>query len=124
MDDQSEFPLNDPRGRRPITGEPTKQQAALIIAAVKFHQENPTVYYLLVGACFDIIRHREHYGISPLWEQLRHWTRIQTTDPIFKLRNEYRAFYSRLLMYRFPEFDGLFVIKESAFDFVDFELIP
>lgn len=126
MTDQYEFPINDPRKPRKfrVVGDPTERDLEMCDEALRFHIENPMVYYLLVGACKEIIREKDKYGISPLWENIRHWSRIKTTGVMFKLSNNHRPFYARLLMHRFPEFDGLFVIKPSAFDYMNYDDVP
>lgn len=64
----------------------------------KFHKENPQVYKeLLVLTRQAHDRGRKKIGIGMLFEVLR-WNRfIQTNDPDFKLNNNYRSRYARLI---------------------------
>lgn len=76
---------------------------------LEFNEENPTVYTQLRDLALKMRRSgRKHYGIGSLYEVLR-WDRaISTTDPDFKLSNNHRAHYSRLLMKRESELAGFF----------------
>jgi len=78
----------------------------------RFHQRHPEVYDELRSMCFRArARGRTRLGIGMLFEVLR-WNRIieglpdETED--FKLNNNYRSRYARLLMEREPELAGFF----------------
>lgn len=66
-----------------------------------FHTANPWVYRALVELARDLVRrgHR-HIGIGMLFEVLRWQWWIGTTDDAsdFKLNNNYRSRYARLIM--------------------------
>lgn len=65
----------------------------------KFHRENPDVYLELVKISRQLKdRGRNHYGIGALFEVIRFHRAIRTNDPVFKLNNNYRALYARLIM--------------------------
>jgi hypothetical protein len=84
----------------------------------KFHGENPGVYYELRKLAIDLHgRGRERYGIAGLFEVLR-WQRAMTIvgDEAFKLNNNYRAFYARMLMHNDPALAGFFATRESEAD--------
>lgn len=81
-----------------------------------FHRENLQVYDKLVELAF-ILKDRGHrkIGIAMLFEQLRWLYAMETTDMGgFKLNNNYRAFYARMLMERNPALNGFFEIREQA----------
>jgi hypothetical protein len=81
-----------------------------------FHSENLQVYDKLVELAF-ILKDRGHrkIGIAMLFEQLRWLYAMKTTDMGgFKLNNNYRAFYARMLMERNPALSGFFEIREQA----------
>jgi len=81
-----------------------------------FHSENLQVYDKLVELAF-ILKDRGHrkIGIAMLFEQLRWLYAMETTDMGgFKLNNNYRAFYARMLMERNPALNGFFEIREQA----------
>lgn len=79
----------------------------------KFHGENPDVYEALKELAFDAHEAgRTRIGIGMLFEVLR-WNRmIQRRQESFKLNNNFRAYYARLLMKQNPELDGLFETRE------------
>lgn len=70
-------------------------------AFLNFHQANPWVYRALVQLARDMVRRgRRRIGIGMLFEVLRwQWT-LGTVDPAsdFKLNNNYRSRYARLIM--------------------------
>jgi len=81
-----------------------------------FHSENLQVYDKLVELAF-ILKDRGHrkIGIAMLFEQLRWLYAMETTDMGgFKLNNNYRAFYARMLMERNPALNGFFEIREQT----------
>ncbi|MCE5247924.1 hypothetical protein LLG88_13505 [bacterium] len=83
-----------------------------------FHEANPHVYRKLAElAVAAKATGRGHFGIGALFERLRWWSRFETdgTDP-FKLNNNYRAFYARLLMRDYPELAGFFETRSSVAD--------
>jgi hypothetical protein len=80
-----------------------------------FHAANPWVYDALVRLARDLSRRGRHVmGIGMLFEVLRwHWYRT-TDDPHseFKLNNNYRSRYARLIMRRERDLDGIFNLRE------------
>lgn len=76
-----------------------------------FHAANPWVYTALVRLARDLHNSgRRKVGIGMLFEVLRwQWTRA-TTDQAsdFKLNNNYRSRYARLIMRQEPDLDGVF----------------
>ncbi len=80
-----------------------------------FHARNPIVYEELCKIAFGLLdRGRSRYGISGLFEVLR-WKRAMFTvaDPDFKLNNNFRAFYARLLMASEPRLAGFFEVRKQ-----------
>jgi hypothetical protein len=85
-----------------------------------FHYANPWVLDRLADLARTLLRRGWHkIGIGLLTEQLR-WTWATTTeDPNseWKLNNDYRAFYVRLLEHTWPdEFAGVFEKRRSHAD--------
>lgn len=79
----------------------------------KFDTENPKVYSALVDMTRQMYdRGHKKIGMSMLYEVLRWRTMIKTTDPDFKLNNNYQSRYARKIMAEFPEFDGMFETRE------------
>jgi hypothetical protein len=80
----------------------------------EFHAANPKVYEKLRELSLDL-RRRGHQraGIGMLWEVMRWQTIIETSsDDGFKLNNNLRSRYARMLMDNEPELDGFFEIRE------------
>ncbi len=77
-----------------------------------FHRTNPHVYEMLKMLALKTKRSgREQYGMAGLFEVLR-WTHtIETHGDEFKLNNNYRALYARLLMKNEPELKGFFKLR-------------
>jgi hypothetical protein len=81
-----------------------------------FHRDNPHVYVKLRELARTVARTRRRIGIAALFERLRWWAAFETVDvPPFKLNNDYRAYYARLLMQE-PELAGLFATRASRAD--------
>lgn len=76
-----------------------------------FHTANPWVYDALVRLARDLVAAgRERVGIGMLFEVLRWQWALGTADPTseFKLNNNYRSRYARLIMSRETDLDGVF----------------
>jgi hypothetical protein len=82
----------------------------------QFHAANPHVYDALRRLALDAARRGRRFGIGMLFEVLRYEYGIRTSDQSseFKLNNNYRSFYSRLLMEREPELDGYFETRTQT----------
>jgi|10_taG_2_1085330.scaffolds.fasta_scaffold121132_1 hypothetical protein len=80
-----------------------------------FHAANPHVYEAIRLLALRTKRAgRSQYGMAGLFEVLR-WTHtIETHGDDFKLNNNYRALYARLLMKNEPELDGFFKLRERT----------
>ena len=80
----------------------------------KFHAENPHVFDALAEMALGMVHKGiTRYSIAGLYEVLRYRHTLDTRDEEagYKLCNNYRALYSRLLMDRYPELAGFFAIK-------------
>jgi hypothetical protein len=80
-----------------------------------FHRKNPHVYRVLVDKAREWVRRtgKERVGISMLYEGARWEIAMQTSDENYKLSNDHRAFYARLIMAQEPDLRNMFVIKKS-----------
>ena len=80
-----------------------------------FHDANPWVYDALVGLARDLVnRGRRRIGIGMLYEVLRWQYYRATTDEAsdFKLSNDYRSRYARLIMDNESDLAGVFELRE------------
>lgn len=83
----------------------------------EFHAINPQVLQRLRAAALRLKGVGwAHYGVKALFEGLRFHSALQTTDPVFKLNNNYTAFYARLLMDQEPVLAGFFETRRAAAD--------
>lgn len=79
----------------------------------EFHRDNPEVFAQLVKLSLDLKkRGRARYGIGGLFEVVR-WHRAMSTRAYdgFKLNNNHRAYYARMIMEKLPELDGFFELR-------------
>jgi hypothetical protein len=83
-----------------------------------FHAKYPQVYTLFhkyAAEAKDAGRTR--FGIGMIAERVRWYMSVETTgtaDEDFKINNNLRSCYARLLMIRVPEFEGLFELRSST----------
>lgn len=84
----------------------------------RFHTANPRVYEVLVRLAREWVGRtgRHKLGIATLYERTRWEIALATSDPDFKLNNNFRAYYARLIMLREPDLDGLFDLRASEAD--------
>ena len=86
-------------------------------AFLRFHSENPHIARLLAAKALKLRECGERrWGIGALFESLRYDLAVQTRGAAFKLNNNHRAFYVRLLEDRHPELQGFFSKRRSAAD--------
>lgn len=78
----------------------------------RFDASNPHVWALFVRFTLEVVRagHR-HYGAAAIFERIRWHMEIETSDPEFKLNNDYRAYYARKFMRQHPEHEGFFRVR-------------
>jgi len=79
-----------------------------------FHGANSHVYIELVRMARQLRENGQvAFGIGCLWEVLRWRAAMETDDPStdFKLNNNYRSRYARLIMAQEPDLDGFFSIR-------------
>ncbi len=86
----------------------------MALAFVTFDAKNPAVYRELRALALLLLdRGNRRYGIGGLFEVLRWQRAMKTTDADFKLNNNYRAFYARLLMRSEPRLAGFFEVRKQ-----------
>lgn len=89
-------------------------------AWLEFHQQNPEVLAELASLVDQLLaRGHQRYGIGSLFEVVRWHRALETTDEEFKLNNNHRALYARLLMARYPRLEGFFEIRRRNGDLPD-----
>ena len=79
-----------------------------------FHAKNPQVLERLVErARFLKRRGRQRIAVAEIWE----WLRYEASKDVesgerFRVSNDFRSRYSRLLLHDYPEFEGFLMIRE------------
>lgn len=82
-----------------------------------YHDENPAVYEALKQFALEAKRAgRERMSINMLHERLRWYTTVEAKGDAWKVNNNYRPFYARLLMEREPELAGFFETRKAKAD--------
>lgn len=83
-----------------------------------FHTANPHVYQVLVALARQWVTStgRNKLGIGALYERARWEIALSTGDADYKLNNNYRAFYARLIMRQEADLAGLFDVRTSEAD--------
>lgn len=85
----------------------------------RFHAANRHVYDALVNLARQFRQRRadSKIGIGMLYEVLR-WNYYMTTESEddYKLSNDFRACYARLIMSQEPDLKGIFQTKQSVAD--------
>lgn len=85
----------------------------------RFHAKNPAVYRNLVALArqFRAKRPQGKMGIGMLYEVLRWHFWMETESPEeYKLSNDFRAPYARLIMAQEPDLEDAFNTKTSVVD--------
>lgn len=84
--------------------------------AARFHDRNPGVYAFAVRlARFTKARGLAHYGIGAIWEVMR-FKYLETHGDIYKLNNNYRAWYARQIMASEADLAGFFSVRDCPHD--------
>ncbi len=75
----------------------------------EFHEANPHVYNLLVRFAREVkARGKNRTSIALLFNRARWEVQFSTTDPEFKIRNDFMPHYARMIMACNDDLDGLF----------------
>ena len=86
---------------------------------MEFDEANPHVYEELLRIC-RFVRGRgvQRWGIAACFERLRWIGQFEPAGDLYRLNNNYRAWYSRRLNLE-PGLEGLFEVRSSGADFLD-----
>ncbi|MCR8573066.1 hypothetical protein [Streptomyces sp. Isolate_219] len=98
--------------------QPDGQAATIQAQFEAFHQLNPWVLRALESLTADYLKHgAARVGIGMLFEVLR-WRYVTATegDDDFRLNNNYRSRYVRLLIERHPEWAPAFEVRALRAD--------
>jgi|TARA_R110000824_G_scaffold21078_6_gene78893 hypothetical protein len=91
------------------------QNQPIKIRFLQFHLANPHVYDKLRElSIFAKNGGAKRIGIALLFERLRWFSMFETQGDMFKLNNDYRALYARMLMNNVPQLDGFFELRSRS----------
>lgn len=77
----------------------------------QFHAENPEIFTEFLALARKIKNTgRKKYSAEAILQVLRWHRDIQTTGEPYKISNNFRSMYARLLVYNYPEFQGFFTM--------------
>lgn len=82
----------------------------------KFHKEHPEVWRLFRRFTFDRISLGfKHYSSYAIFERIRWETDQVPTEgkDEFKMNNNFRPFYARAFMKKYPEHEGFFRVRHQ-----------
>ncbi len=82
-----------------------------------FHYKNPKVYDALVRlARRAVARGKDRIGIGMLWEVMRWemWLDVDVASEDFKLNNNYRSMYARMIMKTEPDLADVFETRKLS----------
>lgn len=109
------FDLN-PTDFTPIVEEADPRAGTITERAERFHAANPQIYAVAVKIARGIkAAGMAHYGIGAVWEILRYQS-LHIGGDIYRLNNNYRAFYARLIMQQEPDLEGFFATRDCPHD--------
>jgi hypothetical protein len=81
--------------------------------AQDFHHLNPLIFDELVEVCLDAqSAGQDRWSINAAFEVVRYNHLIKTQGDIYKLNNNFRAYYARWIMKRVPLLEDFFVIRK------------
>jgi len=87
---------------------------------LEFHRDNPFVYsYLVKRARQAKSKGFDNYSINSLFEILRWHTNIETRNSVFKLNNNYRSYYARMIMRKEPDLKDFFHIRKNSIQIIE-----
>lgn len=79
-----------------------------------FHAENPKVFDLFKSFAIQAkAAGRGRFGARAILERIRWHTAIETSDPEFKINNNFHPCYARLLVVDDPSFAGFFETRHT-----------
>ena len=113
MESNQNQPLKDRIMTQTLQAQLFSTQTRLDREFFDFHAHNPGVYRELVKLARQAVtRGRTRVGMKMIYEVVR-WNRfLETTDPDWKLNNNYHSRYARLIMEQEPDLAGIFELRE------------
>lgn len=87
-----------------MTSRSDSRADQILARFVEFHRLNPQVWELFERFAWEIIaRGRTRYSVSAIVERIRWHIDIETSGEV-KINNDFRAYYARMFMAKYPEY--------------------
>jgi hypothetical protein len=100
-----------------MQGNPTELFDMIDARAVKYDIENPAVWQEFVTLALKLIgRGIRHYGAKAIMEVVRYHRTVESSDPTFKIDNNYTSYYARKFAQRYPQYADFFETRRSQYD--------
>lgn len=78
----------------------------------KFDRENPHVWEMFKRFAAEALsKGHKRLSSSLIVDRMRWETMMQTTDPQFKLNDNFTPYYARKFLAEFPVYDGFFCLR-------------
>ncbi len=85
-----------------------------------YHKENPYIYHQFRYYTLRVIQSGfKNFGSQMIIEKIRWETGVVSKNSDFKINNDYAAFYSRMFMLEYPNYEGYFRLRRSIADEVN-----
>lgn len=81
----------------------------------KFHAANPNVYKHFEKLALQMkATGRQQYSAETIVNVIRWHIDSQSQGDVFKINNDFRSIYARLMVYNHPHFEGFFEFRHNA----------
>jgi hypothetical protein len=106
--------MDDPHPDYKYTDPHLGDDSLLLRKWAEFHGEHPDVYFALEKLALEWVnkRKRKHGGIAMFWETLRYFSDMGAKDEEYRLSNNHRAYYARLLLHDHRILRGVLSVRE------------
>jgi hypothetical protein len=86
----------------------------IVRAFWKYHEENPHIFVLFRRFALEArAAKKNHFSVYAITERIRWYLSVETQGDEFKINNNYRSCYARLLITSDPIFDGFFSLRST-----------
>ena len=80
----------------------------------RYHRDNPHVFQLFKRFANEVrLAGHRRYSAVAIVNRIRWHFSVETKGDSFKMNNNYTAFYARLLVQNYPEFEDFFEFREQ-----------
>lgn len=87
---------------------------AVVDRFLTYHRQNPEIYELFKRFAMEAKSNgMEHFGAAAICERIRWHVAVERRNDEFKVNNNYRSCYTRLLILDHPEFSDFFQTRRS-----------